>query len=312
MASNVLSQWLVTAGLQRVVGQRTGARALCPFHPDTSGTLTVYGDRSRWKCWSISCLRSGTLQELAALIGVPLPDYKAFFDEIHPPGSKPVIPRSDIAHLPFAYEYAAKRGLNRQLCEEYDLRYENDYTLLIPVHWNTGEIAGFSRRYLFPGATSRYKNDPDLPRERLLYGMHRLIPQKATHCYLTEGFGDVWRPSRYGLFVVGSMGASFSPSQVDVLVEAGLTSVTIWYDHDLAGFVGALLAYDLLRKRLHVDFAMRYARGWWPKDPGDCDRHAAWRLTTQRIDAATVFDMLLSRFNPSQQVLKQLTRPGKR
>lgn len=269
----MIADWLMTLGLQDVSDTRTGARARCPFHGSETQTLSIHG--TRFVCFSAACGARGSLRKLAKHFGTTVPAWVLSHQELIVQYVEPEeIPLYTLATMPVANEFVSKRGLPTSVAEEWMLRVDDEHEgVLIPIFDHKGRyVSRIWRRYR---GEPRYLNEPGMPREQLLYGLHSVLPGKRVA--LVEGCGDTWTPRLYGIPAVGTFGAAFCQGQLELLLRCGVTHVTIMYDNDYAGFVGAVHAFDLASDCVYIDFAMSYC-GNHPKDPG-----SAYGVTLNRM-----------------------------
>ena len=81
----------------------------------------------------------------------------------------------------------------------------------------------------------KYKLPPKFQKSRVLFNLHR-VPKDPTHVVLVEGFWSVFRLHALQVPVVGLMGWSISREQVELLLQRGVTFVTLLLDGDKAGY----------------------------------------------------------------------------
>ena len=137
----------------------------------------------------------------------------------------------------------------------YD-RFRN--RLIIPIHTETGALAGFGGRSL-DGSEPKYLNSPEseiFNKSRLLYNLHRSkdAMRKIDRAILVEGYFDAIAIDHAGVpGVVASMGTSLTSGQASLL-RRFTRRVVICYDGDDAGRNATLRAAPvLLSAGLHVE-----------------------------------------------------------
>ncbi len=129
----------------------------------------------------------------------------------------------------------------------YD-RFRN--RLIIPIHTETGALAGFGGRSL-DGSDPKYLNSPEselFNKSRLLYNLHRSkdAMRRIDRAILVEGYFDAIAIDHAGVVgVVASMGTSLTSGQASLL-RRFTTRVVIAYDGDDAGRNATLRAAPLL------------------------------------------------------------------
>jgi DNA primase len=129
----------------------------------------------------------------------------------------------------------------------YD-RFRN--RLMIPIHSETGALAGFGGRSL-DGSDPKYLNSPEseiFNKSRLLYNLHRSKDsmRKLDRAILVEGYFDAIAIDHLGVpGVVASMGTSLTSGQASLL-KRYVRRVVIAYDGDSAGRSATLRAAPIL------------------------------------------------------------------
>src|SRR5437868_2846961 len=129
----------------------------------------------------------------------------------------------------------------------YD-RFRN--RLMIPIHSETGALAGFGGRSL-DGSDPKYLNSPEselFNKSRLLYNLHRSkeAMRRIDRAILVEGYFDAIALDHAGVpGVVASMGTSLTSGQASLL-RRYTTRVVIAYDGDDAGRNATLRAAPIL------------------------------------------------------------------
>jgi DNA primase len=149
----------------------------------------------------------------------------------------------------------------------YD-RFRN--RLMIPIHTETGALAGFGGRSL-DGGEPKYLNSPEseiFNKSRLLYNLHRSkdAMRRIDRAILVEGYFDAIAIDHAGVpGVVASMGTSLTSGQASLL-RRYTRRVVIAYDGDNAGRLATLRAAQVLLAAGHDVFALDL-RG--AKDPDE-------------------------------------------
>ena len=129
----------------------------------------------------------------------------------------------------------------------YD-RFRN--RLMIPIHSETGALAGFGGRAL-DGSEPKYLNSPEseiFNKSRLLYNLHRAkdAMRRIDRAILVEGYFDAIAIDHAGVpGVVASMGTSLTTGQASLL-RRYTRRVVIAYDGDDAGRSATLRAAPIL------------------------------------------------------------------
>lgn len=234
--------------------------------------------RRRFMCFSSRCGERGTLEELGVRLGVPVPEHVLLQqDVLRDDAEKSTeIPRYRLEAYAVPYERMRKRGIPDPETDAWDIRWDHRKNgLLIPVHNPDGAIVSCAWRY--DSGNLRYQNQAGMPRDQLLYGLHRCKPGRPL--IITEGFADTWKNWSFGYQSVSSFGAAVTSGQAALLAERGFYDTLLMYDNDAAGYEGAVRAHRVLSPLVEVRYAMAY-RGVWPKDPGEADAHTINRLVS--------------------------------
>lgn len=159
---------------------------------------------------------------------------------------------------------------------DHDPHWGYSQRTIIPVHWQDS-LVGWQARRLLPAGDpddpdpARYKNSPDFPRDRVLYGSPEAL--RATQALLVESPMSVLRHSHH-LPVVATLGASVSDSQLSLLHR--YDRVSIFFDNDQAGWdavegtgTGRKHRPGLVEKlREYVEVRV-VDSPWWKADPAD-------------------------------------------
>jgi len=142
---------------------------------------------------------------------------------------------------------------------------------VIPIRNIDNELVAYSLRDIRPDAAyeSKYWITPGFDKDHVLYNLNRIIPVDGP-LIVVEGFKSVWRLYDYGIKnVVAIMGSKLTGGQQKLLFSNALHGVVLFFDCDVAGVEGAMVAYEALRYRMDV----------WPvfiteegKDPADLDK----------------------------------------
>jgi len=146
---------------------------------------------------------------------------------------------------------------------------------VVPIRDIDGQLVAYSLRDIRPDAeyASKYWITPGFDKDKVLYNLHRIVPVDGP-VIVVEGFKSVWRLADYGITnVVAAMGSKITQGQQKLLFSNALHGAIIFFDCDVAGVEGAMVAYEVLRYRMDV----------WPVfiteeglDPADLDKEAIY------------------------------------
>lgn len=234
--------------------------------------------------------------------GLDLPKLLDILDALfHPRSEKRVIPSYSIKSLdqwlnwPIHHPYltdpvrfvSGKNEGGREVPEQtlaefkigycdYDTNWNYYQRIIIPIFWK-GDLVGWQARKLLPDDSPldnqpmKYKNSPDLPRDRVLYGSETAL--SGREALVVESPLSVLRHAHH-LPVIGTLGASVSDLQLPFLHR--FNRVTLWLDNDPAGWnalqgtgVGKRHQPGLIEKlRDYVEVRVVQSP-WWKADPAD-------------------------------------------
>lgn len=112
---------------------------------------------------------------------------------------------------------------------DHDADWHYQQRLILPLHWR-GALVGWQARRLDPDDPdqTKYRNSPDFPRDRTLYG-----DVDAKDIVLVESPLSVLRHAHH-LPMVATLGASVSDLQIPLLHR--YRRITLFYDNDTAGW----------------------------------------------------------------------------
>jgi hypothetical protein len=148
---------------------------------------------------------------------------------------------------PYMTDPWAPGGTGGRECPEENLaRFEVGYCdvdhdwhyyqrIIIPLRWD-GKIVGWQARRLDPEdpEQAKYKNSPDFPRDRTIYGYDQVRERWGNDlAIVVESPASVLRHFHH-LPIISTMGASISDLQVQLLHR--FRRVTWWLDNDKAGW----------------------------------------------------------------------------
>jgi len=150
-------------------------------------------------------------------------------------------------------------GFSSEILDYYEIGggYKTEDKLVrdvIPIRDIDGKLMAYSLRDVRPNAdyASKYYITPGFSKDNVLYNLHRIIPIDGP-LVVVEGFKSVWRLHEYGIKnVVAVMGSKITSGQQKLLFSNALHGVVLFFDCDVAGVEGAMVAYEALRYRMDV------------------------------------------------------------
>lgn len=146
---------------------------------------------------------------------------------------------------------------------------------VIPIRNVDGKLMAYSLRDTRPSATyeSKYWITPGFDKDKVLYNLNRVVPVDGP-LIVVEGFKSVWRLWDYGIKnVVAVMGSKLTQGQQTLLFSNALHGAIIFFDCDVAGVEGAMVAYEALRYKMDVWPVFIMEEG---KDPADLDKETIY------------------------------------
>lgn len=136
-----------------------------------------------------------------------------------------------------------------------------------PVHNEDGQLVAYAgRRLKFSDAEDlgKYRFPKGFHKDRVLYNLHRALPESSDALVLVEGFFSVLKLHEAGIKNVAAvMGSDLSDHQA--LLASRAASVVVLFDGDEAGRHGADVAVQKLAPLVPVR-AVKLANGWEPED----------------------------------------------
>ena len=165
-------------------------------------------------------------------------------------------------------------------CDE-DPLWHYRQRIIIPVFWD-GSLIGWQARRLDPNDPdkAKYKNSPDLPRDRVWYGSPEAL--SSPEVLVVESPMSVLRHAHH-LPVIAPLGAAISDLQLTWLHRK--RRVTFWLDNDKAGWdalegtgVGRFRTPGLIDKLREFTEVRVVASPWWKADPADLTEAQASEL----------------------------------
>lgn len=256
---------------------------VCPFHNDTTPSLTVNPGMQIYKCFACGasgdvfsyvqhaegCSFTEALRIVAAKGHVELPEQAQETDEerqarIHREQLKQQNTERQREYEqgrdnPFYLQYLDERAISPEAADVFCLGYaasgEFAFRITYPMFTVSGQIAGWQAR-IVPhieenGKQPKYKNSAEselFHKDELLFGLKqaRQEIQKQDRAYIVEGQNDVirmWMSGKQN--TVAGSGTAFSEKQARLL-QRFTRNVVLMYDGDNAGRKATLRTLRLL------------------------------------------------------------------
>lgn len=181
---------------------------------------------------------------------------------------KGILESGDVFHIPkynknilnawsVIHPYLLDRGLTEETVVSAQLGYDStDVRITIPHFWK-GDLVGWQKRRLddprYPQTVKdeehKYKNSPSFPKNETLYGYD--LADKAKPVVLFEGVMEVLVARQRGYNAVSSFSAWITKKQIEHLRV--FPKVTVFYDNDGAGMMGASRVLQFLSRHTKVE-----------------------------------------------------------
>lgn len=242
------------------------AGSLCPFpdHKDNKPSFRINLERGFYSCFG--CKRSGSLQELLAVIGYPvsktdsLLESVQFIKQAREEHLTETLPEYVLAAFRRCPKELLRAGFSKNVLAENDIGYDlSRYTVTFPLRSRDGVLSAIYRRvpegdpkylvYTFEEFEG-YKPRP----KKHLWGLHKIYASafmggSPGPLVVTEGFKACMWVQQSGFNAVATMGASLTVDQRRLIAELDLPTIMM-FDNDEAGDYGTIVAYKQLRRRV--------------------------------------------------------------
>jgi len=186
-------------------------------------------------------------------------------------------PDEDAINPPLTFElklepehlFLSNRKITKELVQEFGLGFAKrgsmDGRVCFPIHDEEGALIAYAGRLASDdkkGDKPRYLLPKGFEKSRALYNLNRVIAKRQqlikndqvvdNVIVIVEGYWSVLRLHAVSVPVVASFGASLSPQQVSLLVQAGFKKAVLIFDGDDGGRKGNEQALPVLASRLFV------------------------------------------------------------
>lgn len=263
--------------------------SLCPFHQDSKPSFHFNVRKGLFICFA--CGEKGSAKKLARRLDLALVE-NATVDglvdamkaleaaQLEPPNK--VIPERSLgrfAGTPHFY-WKQRRKFSNATCKAFNLGYDPIRDeLTIPYRNLYGELLGVIRRRLEDNVYPKYLYPKGVKKNLLLFGIEKVYAGQLDRVALVEGSLDAVWCWQNGIPAVATLGSSLSEEQVDLLHEAGIHTVVLLHDYDLAGRKGAFQAFRLLDEFIRVTPAWDEDTYCWHEYQCGCGKHPQMKAT---------------------------------
>ncbi len=233
---------------------RNDIMIVCPFHPDTNPSCSVYlgghkGPVGTFHCWS--CGASGGWGKLADKLGL---DHGEYHHPENPFGSRlRAMERKEKEemdlrrdqfnnHMPLGsspWEFGDWRKISEEYLVELEAhRYYDDksggFRIVFPVKNRIGVIIGSAARLLEDGPVP-WLNSPGRWARKALYPL-AVLPMNIKTVAIVEGQYDAIRLNHIGIPALSIMGTqNWDHGKMSILDALGIKNIVICMDGDAAG-----------------------------------------------------------------------------
>jgi len=236
--------------------------AICPFHYDTSPSLSINLEKEVWICFS-GC-GAGTLMTFfqRLLNKTPTEIIQAkqesdlsldfLFENIQPKEPEPMVQISMPEGLLYDKfpNWVYDRGFSKELLMRFGCGTDENRSLVIPAKTRKGKLVGTitRRRQLQP----KYLYSKNFRKSRILFGADHIT--KTDKLYLVEGSLDAIWLHQNGYPAVALLGMSLSKKQEELLLGLPISEVVLCLDNDEAGKKGKQQALKKLQHKIATSF----------------------------------------------------------
>lgn len=256
---------------QKISPKDGNVMCCCPFHADSSPSFGIETSYPyRYNCFA--CESSGNIvrlvthslnlkSELQGLqylrkiyLAISHRDRQRFdIDKVlhgrEGLEKKRTLPESELSKYagPF-HEYIVKRGFRERTLRLYEVGYDKETnSVTFPVRTSSGLLRFINRRSV---VGKSFLNEKGVYKRDILYGLWHILRsgRNIKEVYLNESIIDTMSCYENGMAACALMGRLLFKEQVRELLLAGIKHIKLFLDNDLYGVLGAVSAYELLRK----------------------------------------------------------------
>ena len=228
----------------------------CPFHEDTSPSLSINIEKGLWIC-HVGCGQGSLKFFLSKYLNIPWESMDQYllnqeFDfDINMFGvdeEEESLEEVDFSFREgFVPEWIFERGFSKQTLYKWGCAVDEENSLIIPVYEQNKCVGWISRRkYLTP----KYLYSKGLKKSRILFGANHIEP--TDFVCVTEGSLDAMWLDQCGYASVALLGASMSKYQEELLVDLPTKEIVLCLDNDSAGQIATEKSLPRLSQRCIV------------------------------------------------------------
>lgn len=263
--------------------------SLCPFHQDSKPSFHFNVRKGLFICFA--CGEKGSAKKLARRLDMTLVENATVDGLVEAmrsleaaqlePANKPIPERSlgRFSGAPHLY-WRRKRGFTNATCKAFNLGYDPIRDeLTIPYRNVYGELLGVIRRRLEDNIYPKYLYPKGVKKNLILFGIEKVAAAELDRVALVEGSLDAVWCWQNGIPAVASLGSSLSEEQCDLLHLAGVRTVVLLSDYDIAGRKFAFQAFKLLEEFIRVTPVWDEDTYCWHEHLCGCGKHSRLKAT---------------------------------
>lgn len=161
---------------------------------------------------------------------------------------KKLLDKSIIEGLPSYCPYLEKRGLSKEVCEKFKVKYDPESNcVLFPVYDNNGDFTMITKRSC---DSKKFFIPKDV--KKPVYLLNYMIKQGIETVYICESQINALTLHSWGFNAVALFGTG-DPYQYDLLNKSGITYFILCLDGDNAGWKGTTKLIENLKKDIMID-----------------------------------------------------------
>lgn len=143
--------------------------------------------------------------------------------------------------------YLGSRGLTRETCERFKVRYDPvTRQIIFPCYNAAGQLTMLARRSV---VSKMFYMDADIPKP--VYCLDTVVRENAKHVVITEGLIDCLLGNQYGMPTVATLGTP-SDDQIAQLNRSCISVAYLMFDNDDAGEKFTRVLKAKLSKRILI------------------------------------------------------------
>ena len=265
MTPSATTDWaslLLDAGINIPLDGKTEYSITCPFHMDTSPSLSINIEQGLWICFA-GCGQGSLMTFFQRLLNKTPREIEYMmrgkeYDSIFMQNTPTVKPEKEMAEITlddaiitdkFA-KWVYDRGFTKEVLMDWGCGTDPNGSLVIPAYdVNDRCIGTITRRHQLE---PKYMYSKAFRKSQILFGGNRVKPNKFV-CVVEGSLDAIWL-SQHGYAAVALLGMSMSKKQQDLLLELPVEEVILMLDNDEAGRKGKQQALKALHRSVFTTF----------------------------------------------------------